>query len=65
MRHLSTKIDSILTYNIFHENKSGLLIIDITDHLPKFTLCPYEVKGNPMEIFIHKRRNDEESTKKA
>ena len=50
----------IFTNNIFHENKSGLLINDITDHHLIFTLCPYDVERNPKKIFIYKRRNDEE-----
>ena len=43
-RHSSTIMDNISTNNIFHRNKSGLLMNDITDHLPIFAFYLHEVK---------------------
>ena len=56
-RHSSTIIDNIST------NKSGLLMNDITDHLPIFTFSLHEVKRNESKTFIYKRKNDEKSVK--
>ena len=38
-------IDNIFTNQINHSIRSGLLINDITDHLPIFALCNYEIKN--------------------
>ena len=62
-RHSSTIIDNIHTNNIFHTNKSGLLMNDIIDHLPIFTFSLHEVKRNESKIFIYKRKKDEQSIK--
>ena len=43
-RHSITIKDNIFTNNIFYSDKSGLLVNDITDHLPIFTFSLHEVK---------------------
>ena len=62
-RDASTIIDNIFTNNIFHTDKSGLLMNDITDHLPIFTFSLHEVKRNESKTFIYERKNDEQSIK--
>ena len=42
--YTNTLIDNIYTNNIHHGIYSGLLINDITDHLPVFIICPNHVQ---------------------
>ena len=43
--HSCTLIDNIFTNQINYSIRSGLLMNDITDHLPIFALCNYEIKN--------------------
>ena len=43
--HSCTLIDNICTKQINYSIRSGLLINDITDHLPIFALCNYELEN--------------------
>ena len=62
-KHSSTIINNIITSNIFHSNKNGLLMNDITDHLPIFTFSLHEVKRSESKTFIYRRKNDDQSIK--
>lgn len=44
--HSSTLIDNIFTNNIENNTVSGLLIVDISDHLPVFTAYDGDFKVN-------------------
>ena len=47
--HSCTLIDNIFTNQINYSIRSGLLINDITDHLPIFALCNYELENKKSE----------------
>ena len=57
-RNSSNIIDNIFANNMFHTNKSDLLMNDITDKLPIFTFSLHEVKRNKSKTFIYKRITD-------
>jgi hypothetical protein len=50
-----TLIDNIFTNEMHVESKSGLLICDITDHLPIFAFCDYNVRHRNKELYVEKR----------
>ena len=49
----NTLIDNIHANNIYHSINSGLLIIDITDHLPVFIICPNHVQIHEIREFTN------------
>ena len=58
--HSCTLIDNIFTNQINHSIRSGLLINDITDHLPIFALCNYEIenkKDDPVK-YVRNLKNE-------
>ena len=61
--HSATLIDNIFTNETKHENVSGLIINDITDHLPIFTVFRYKVKRLEDDSFIQQRKIDDEAIK--
>ena len=63
-RKSATLIDNIFTNECHSINKSGLLVCDVSDHLPVFQICNYDsVKENKNNKFTYKRCLDEESVK--
>ena len=48
-------IDNIFTTDVVHEIQSGLLINDMSDHLPIFQITEYAEK-NKNELFYSKKR---------
>ena len=56
-----TLIDNIYTNNIHHSINSGLLINDITDHLPVFIICPDLVQRHEIRQYINVRKNSDKS----
>ena len=42
--HSATLIDNIFTNELKHENISGVILNDISDHLPVFTWCGCKIK---------------------
>ena len=59
--HSATLIDNIFTNNIHHKNISGLIINDITDHLPIFNIYEYKVKKQDNTCVVYQRKMHEES----
>ena len=57
----NTLIDTIYTNNIHHSINSGLLINDITDHLPVFIICPDLVQRHEIRQYINVRKNSYKS----
>ena len=58
--HSCTLIYNIFTNQINYSIRSGLLINDITDHLPIFALCNYEIenkKDDPVK-YVRKLKNE-------
>ncbi len=58
--HSCTLIDNIFTNQINYSIRSGLLINDITDHLPIFALCNYEIenkKDDPLK-YVRNLKNE-------
>ena len=50
-----TLIDNVFTNQINYPADSGLLITDISDHLPIFALCKYELETNNSKMFRNVR----------
>ncbi|XP_042079132.1 uncharacterized protein LOC121814946 [Haplochromis burtoni] len=59
--HSATIIDNIFTNVMDFQINSGLLVCDITDHLPVFTLCDCDLKKIDTKIMIAKRTINEEA----
>ena len=59
--HSATLIDNIFTNNTQHKNISGLVINDITDHLPVFAVYGYKAKSKENSHFVYQRRINEQS----
>ena len=57
----SSLIDNIFTNALHVEVKSGILINDISDHLPVFTISNYSVHRSKKTPIIYIRKNDDES----
>ena len=57
----ATLIDNIFTNELQHDNISGLILNDITDHLPVFTTYEYKVKRRENHSNVHYRVVDSES----
>ena len=58
--HSCTLIDNIFTNQINYSIRSGLLMNDITDHLPIFALCNYEIenkKSDPVK-YVRNLKNE-------
>ena len=53
--HSTNLIDNIFTTDVVHEIQSGLLINDMSDHLPIFQITEYAEK-NKNELFYSKKR---------
>jgi hypothetical protein len=61
----ATLIDNIFTNEYRNVDKSGILISDVSDHLPIFFVCKYDVKfENCKNKYMYKRQLDEESINK-
>ena len=52
MSHSATLIDNIFTNELKHESTSGLILNDISDHLPVFTLFEYKVKDKTIILLV-------------
>ena len=59
-----TLIDNILTNQINYSADSVLLITDISDHLPIFVLCKYELEKNKSKVFRNVRSLKEDNVLK-
>ena len=59
--HTATLIDNIFTNDLQHDNIGGLIINDITDHLPIFTTYEYKVNRRENYSNVHYRAIDTES----
>lgn len=59
--HSATLIDNILTNEIFNDAISGILISDISDHLPVFTVFDSDCKPHQEPLSKFKRSRSEES----
>ena len=59
-----TLIDNIFTNFISSVNYSGILISDISDHLPVFTIIPTEIQHKSKPEIILKRKIDDKSMEK-
>ena len=57
----ATLIDNIYTNEVIHTITSGLLIKDISDHLPVFTHCEYALTRNESTTYKYVRKCDEKS----
>lgn len=58
--HSATLIDNIFTNELDHNISSGLLISDISDHLPIFAICKYsEIKRTSIKKYTFTRKSDE------
>ena len=55
-RSSSTIIDNIFTSELNETAHSGLLITDVSDHLPIFHICCAGTKNNSSPNFTHKRK---------
>ena len=55
----ATLIDNIFTNEMQHDHFSGLLIEDISDHLPVFSIRKCVINRNPEKKFILVRKNDD------
>ena len=58
--HSCTLIDNIFTNQMNYSIRSGLLMNDITDHLPIFALCNYEIenkKSDPVK-YVRNLKNE-------
>ena len=62
--HSATLIDNIFTNELQHENTSGLILNDITDHLPVFTMYEYKLKRRDNESNLFYRKVDGESVQR-
>ena len=62
--HSATLIDNIFTNEAKHENISGLIINDITDHLPIFTIFKYKIKKHIDKSIVQQRKIDNECLNK-
>ena len=60
MSSAGTLIDNIFTNQINYSILSGLLINDITDHLPTFALCNYELENKKSEPVKYVRKLNNE-----
>ena len=56
-----TLIDNIFTNQINYSADSGLLITDISDHLPIFVLCKYKLEKNNSKTFRNVRSPKEDN----
>ena len=61
MSHSATLIDNIFTNELKHESTSGLILNDISDHLPVFTLFEYKVKRQNDNSISYYRKVDTDS----
>ena len=61
MGHSATLIDNIFTNDLKHESTSGLILNDISDHLPVFTLVEYKVKRQKDNSISYHRKLDTDS----
>ena len=59
--HSATLIDNIFTNEMKHENISGLIINEITDHLPVFTVYGCKIRRNKEQPVVYNRKVDAES----
>ena len=59
--HSATLIDNIFTNELRHENISGLVLNDITDHLPVFTLYDYRVRRQNDNLGVCHRKMDDQA----
>lgn len=59
--HSASLIDNIFTNVINTDIKSGLLINDISDHLPVFSITDYSIYRRNVQGFVYNRRLDEGS----
>ena len=57
----ATLIDNICTYELCHNLTCGILFNDISDHLPIFALCEYNIKRNIVKEFQHIRTITEDT----
>ena len=60
--HLYSPIDNIFTNATNHTIVSGILICEITDHLPIFALCSYPNPNRPVQKGYAKKRIINETT---
>ena len=56
-----TLIDNIFTNQINYSADSGLLITDISEHLPIFVLCKFELEKNKYKVFRNVRSLKEDN----
>ena len=63
IRHYSTLIDNTFTNNIHHTDNSGLIMNDVTGHLPIYIFSLDGVNENDSKTFIYKKINDNQSIK--
>ena len=59
--HSCTLIDNIFTNQINYSIRSGLLMNDITDHLPIFALCNYEIENKKSDPVKYVRNLENEN----
>ena len=57
----ATLIDNIFTNELRHNLTCGILFNDISDHLPIFALCEYNIKRNIVKEFQHIRKITEDT----
>ena len=57
----ATLIDNIFTNELCHNLTCGILFNDISDHLPIFVLCEYNIKRNIVKEFQHIRKITEDT----
>ena len=58
---LATLRDNIFTNELRHNLTCGILFKDISDHLPIFALCEYNIKRNIIKEFQHIRTVTEDT----
>ena len=57
----NTLIDNIHANNVYHSINSGLLINDITHHLPVFIICSDLIQRHEIRQYINVRKNSDKS----
>ena len=55
----ATVIDNIFTNNINNKMNCGILIKDLTDHLPIFTCCEEDIQRKDKVIYKHSRNHND------
>ena len=60
----ATLIDNIFTNELNIESKSGLILNDLSDHLPVFCVCDYKIQRKCQKKSIFVRNIDQESLSK-